>query len=56
MFWFSDGGILPMGERDLPPIMRASGQWLAMPDLTDEMRKHLRPGEWLDKWFAPEGG
>ncbi len=55
MFWFSEGGILPMGEGDLPPIMRASGQWLAMPDLTDEMKKHLRPAEWLDKWFAPEG-
>jgi hypothetical protein len=36
--------------------VRASGQWLAMPDLTDEMKKHLRPAEWLDKWFAPEGG
>jgi len=55
MFWFSEGGILPMGERDLPPIMRASGQWLAMPVLTDEIKKHLRPAEWLDKWFAPEG-
>jgi len=29
---------------------------MAMPDLTDEMKKHLRPAEWLDKWFAPEGG
>ena len=56
MFWFSEGGILPMGEGDLPPIVRASGQWLAMPDLTDEMKKHLQPAEWLDKWFAPEGG
>lgn len=53
MFWFSEGGILPMGEGDLPPIMRASGQWLAMPDLTEEMKKHLRPAEWLDRWFAP---
>jgi hypothetical protein len=55
MFWFSEGGILPMGEGALPPIMRARGQWLAMPDLTEEMRKHLRPAEWLDKWFAPDG-
>jgi acyl-coenzyme A thioesterase PaaI-like protein len=55
MFWFSEGGILPMGEGDLPPIMRASGQWLAMPDLTVEMKRHLRPVEWLDRWFAPEG-
>ncbi len=56
MFWFSEGGILPMGEGDLPPIVRASGQWLAMPDLTEEMRKHLRPAEWLDRWFTPERG
>jgi hypothetical protein len=55
LFWYSEGGILPMGERDLPPIVRAKGQWLAMPALTDEMRKHLRPAEWLDRWFAPEG-
>ncbi len=56
MFWFSEGGVLPMGEGDLPPIMRASGQWLAMPGLTEEMRKHLRPAEWLDRWFAPQRG
>ena len=53
MFWFSEGGILPMGEGDLPPIVRASGQWLAMPDLTEEMKRHLRPAEWLDRWFTP---
>ncbi len=53
MFWFAEGGILPMGEGDLPPIMRATGQWLAMPDLTEEMRKHLRPAAWLDRWFEP---
>jgi acyl-coenzyme A thioesterase PaaI-like protein len=56
MFWFSEGGILPMGEGDLSPIMRASGQWLAMPGLTEEMKKHLRPPEWLDRWFGPERG
>ena len=55
MFWFSEGGILPMGEGELPPIMRARGQWLAMPELTDEMKRHLRPPEWLDRWFTPEG-
>ena len=53
MFWYSEGGILPMGEGGLAPIARARGQWLAMPDLTDEMRKHLRPAEWMDRWFAP---
>jgi acyl-coenzyme A thioesterase PaaI-like protein len=53
MFWFSEGGILPMGEGNLSPIMRARGQWLAMPDLTDQMKKHLSPPEWLDRWFAP---
>jgi hypothetical protein len=56
MFWFSEGGIFPMGEGGLSPIMRASGQWLAMPDLTEEMKKHLRPAEWLDRWFEPERG
>ncbi len=55
MFWFAEGGILPMGEGDLPPIIRATGQWLAMPDLTQEMRKHLRPAEWMDRWFGPAG-
>jgi hypothetical protein len=54
-FWFCEGGILPIGEGDLSPIMRASGQWLAVPRLTDEMRKHLRPAAWLDRWFGPEG-
>jgi acyl-coenzyme A thioesterase PaaI-like protein len=56
MFWFAEGGILPMGEGELSPIMRARGQWLAMPDLTDQMRKHLSPREWLDRWLTPEGG
>jgi acyl-coenzyme A thioesterase PaaI-like protein len=55
LFWFSEGGILAMGEGDLPPVMIARGQWLAVPSLTDEMKKHLRPPEWLDRWFAPEG-
>jgi acyl-coenzyme A thioesterase PaaI-like protein len=55
MFWFSEGGVLPMGEGNLAPIMRASGQWLAMPDLTEEMRTHLRPAEWLERWL-PSGG
>ncbi len=55
MFWFAEGGIFPMGEGDLPPIARARGQWLAMPNLTEEMKQHLRPAEWLNRWFAPEG-
>ncbi len=55
-FWFSEGAILPMGDDDLSPIMTARGQWLSIPKLTDEMKRHLMPREWLRRWFGPDGG
>ncbi len=56
MFWFSEGGVLPMGEGELKPIMLARGQWLAMPRLTEEMRRELSPAGRLDRWFSSEEG
>jgi acyl-coenzyme A thioesterase PaaI-like protein len=55
-FWFSEGAILPMGDGDLTPIMTARGQWLSIPNLTEEMKQHLIPRDWLQRWFGPEGG
>ncbi len=52
LFWFSEGGILPIGEEKLSPIMLARGQWLAVPRLTEEMEQQLVPKEWLKKWFG----
>jgi len=50
-FWFSEGAILPMGDDNPEPIVTARGQWLSIPKLTDEMRRHLTPRAWLDRWF-----
>ncbi len=52
LFWFAEGGILPVGEDDPSPIMLAKGQWLAAPRLTEEMEQQLMPKEWLKKWFG----
>jgi len=55
-FWFAEGAALPMGDGDPAPIMTARGQWLSVPRLTDEMRRHLYPRAWLERWLQPAGG
>jgi len=52
LFWYSVGGILPFGSTDLSPIVLAKGQWLAVPNLTEEMKNHLMPAGWLERWFG----
>ena len=52
MFWFSEGGILPMGEEDLSPVMLARGQWLAVPELTEQMPGQLIPPELTEPLFT----
>jgi acyl-coenzyme A thioesterase PaaI-like protein len=54
-FWFAEGAVLPMGDDDFSPVMTARGQWMSIPKLTDEMKRHLMPREWLLPWFAPDG-
>ena len=54
LFWHATGGILPIGEEDFSPVMLASGQWLAMPKLTEEMKTHLTPADWTRRWFDSE--
>lgn len=51
LFWYAVGGILPFGGTDLSPIVLARGQWLAVPKLTEEMKTHLAPSDWLARWF-----
>ncbi len=53
MFWYSEGGILPMGEEDLSPIMLARGQWLAVPELTEQMPGQLIPPDLAESLFQP---
>ncbi len=55
-FWSSEGAVLPMGDGDMSPIMTARGQWLAVPKLTGEMKRHLIPRDLTDPWFPPEKG
>ncbi|MEW6442129.1 MAG: hypothetical protein AB1640_14425 [bacterium] len=52
LFWYAAGGIVPLGGTDLSPIALAKGQWLAVPRLTEEMKNHLRPAAWLERWFS----
>lgn len=54
LLWYAEGGIIPMGEEEPFPIMLARGQWLAVPKLTEEMKAHLIPSEWTNRWFTPE--
>lgn len=54
-FWFAEGAVVPMGEEGLSPIMTARGQWLCIPELTEEMKRHLMPQDWLQRWFGPQG-
>ncbi len=52
LFWYAAGGILPFGTgADLAPVALAAGQWLAVPKLTEEMKRHLAPAEWVSRWF-----
>lgn len=52
LFWYAAGGVLPFGAgADLAPIALARGQWLAVPKLTEEMKRHLAPPEWVSRWF-----
>jgi len=53
-FWFAEGAVLPMGEGAWSPIMTARGQWLSVPKLTEEMKRHLMPRDWLRRWFGPD--
>lgn len=52
LLWYAAGGILPFGAgQELAPVALARGQWLAMPKLTEEMKRHLTPPEWVSRWF-----
>lgn len=53
LFWYAAGGVLPFGAgADPAPIALAKGQWLAVPKLTEEMKNHLAPSEWVSRWFS----
>jgi len=51
LFWYAEGAFLPMAQAGALPVMLAQGQWLTVPRLTEEMKRHLIPPEWTARWF-----
>ena len=55
LFWAS-GGAAVIGENGaLEPVALASGQWMAMKELTEQMKTHLMPKEMVQKAFDLAG-
>ena len=55
LFW-SSGGVAAVGrDGTFEPVAVAAGQFLGVPDLTDQMRKELIPREWTRRAFDIAG-
>lgn len=55
LFWASGGAAVVKDDGSLEVVISASGQWLGMPELTDQMRRELVPEEMNSKAFALAG-
>jgi acyl-coenzyme A thioesterase PaaI-like protein len=55
LFWASGGAAVVKDDGRLEVVIAASGQWLGIPDLTDQMRRELLPEEQNCKAFALAG-
>ena len=55
LFW-SSGGVAVVGkDGTFEPVAVASGQFLGVPELTEQMRRELVPQEWTRRVFALAG-
>jgi hypothetical protein len=55
MFWASGGAAVVRPDGTFEVVMTSSGQWLAIPALTEQMKAHLIPTELTRKAFAIAG-
>jgi hypothetical protein len=52
MFWASGGAAVVRPDGTFEIVMTSSGQWLAIPALTEQMRHNLIPAELTGRAFA----
>jgi hypothetical protein len=55
LFWASGGAAVLTENGALEPVAVASGQWMAVKELTEQMKTHLMPKEMVQKAFALAG-
>ncbi|MCX5833555.1 MAG: hypothetical protein NTV99_03390 [Deltaproteobacteria bacterium] len=55
LFWSSGGAAVVRKDGTFEPVAVASGQFLGVPDLTEQMRKELIPQEWTRRAFELAG-
>jgi hypothetical protein len=55
LFWSSGGAAVVGKDGTFEPVAVASGQFLGVPELTDQMRKELIPQEWTRRAFEIAG-
>jgi len=56
MFFWSSGGVAVVGkDGTFEPVAVASGQFLGVPELTEQMRRELIPQEWTRRVFELAG-
>lgn len=55
LFWSSGGAAVVRKDGTFEPVAVASGQFLGVPDLTEQMRKELIPPEWTRRVFELAG-
>lgn len=54
-FWASGGAAAVHPDGGLEPVVTASGQFMVMPELTEQMKTTLLPGEWMERAFRLAG-
>jgi len=55
LFWASGGAAAVRPDGVLEPVARASGQYLGVPALTEQMRRELLPADWTRRAFRLAG-
>ena len=55
LFWSSGGAAVVKEDGTFEPVVAASGQFLGVRDLTEQMRKELIPQEWTRRAFEIAG-
>lgn len=55
LFWASGGAAAVRSDGGLEPVAAAAGQFMAMPELTEQMKTMLLPREWTERAFRLAG-
>ncbi|HOI75303.1 MAG TPA: hypothetical protein PLO63_14255 [Syntrophales bacterium] len=55
LFWASGGAAAVRPDGHLEPVVTATGQFMVVPELTDQMKTTLLPREWTERAFRLAG-